>query len=413
MKNKKISKKNKKALEIRRKQTYNKKSLVLLGFFLVCFFALTIRIGYIQFAKGEEYSTAAYKQQTSSQTIESKRGTIYDATGQTLARSASVDTISLAPGKVYYSNGDTVPNDVLATGFSENFSLNYDETLEKLNSTTSVIKVVKKVEKETVEKFKTWLAEKDISTGINIDEDAKRYYPYDNLASNVIGFCGDDNQGIEGIEAAWDDELTGTPGRIVTSTNVNKQAISDDNEQYIPAKNGSDIYLTIDSYIQSVVEKHLQQAVVENNVAKGGIAIVMKPSTGDILAMANYPSYNLNTPFAINDTSLASKWDTLSEQDKLTELQKMWRNKSISDGYEPGSTFKLITASIGLEENKVETDTPGDFNCTGSYKVADYDIACWRRDRPHGSLSLRGALEGSCNPALIQLRSTYRSKSFL
>lgn len=138
----------------------------------------------------------------------------------------------------------------------------------------------------------------------------------------------------------------------------------------------------------------------------------MRPSNGDILAMANYPTYNLNTPFTINNSELLSTWDALSEAEQMESLQKMWRNKAISDGYEPGSTFKLITASIGLEENLVETDTDGDFTCTGSYKVADYDIACWR-STPHGSISLREALEGSCNPAFIQLRSTNRSNSFL
>ncbi|MBR3132903.1 MAG: PASTA domain-containing protein [Clostridia bacterium] len=400
-KNKRI--KNPKVREIKRKESYNKKSIAILAFFIICFLALIIRIGYIQFVKGKEYKAEAYKQQTSSQTILSKRGVIYDASGKVLARSATVDTISLAPGKVQYEDGTIVENEVLADGFAEIFGLNRDELLEKLNSTTSVTTIAKKVEQETVEKLKQWMIEKKIATGINIDTDSKRYYPYDSLASSVIGFCGDDNQGLEGIESAWDDVLTGTPGRIVTSTNVNKRAISDENEQYIPAENGSDIYLTIDANIQSIAEKYLEQAVIENKASRGGSVIIMKPTTGDILAMANYPTYNLNTPFTINDASLASTWDTLSESEQLENLQKMWRNKSISDGYEPGSTFKLVTSAIGLEENLVETDTAGDFYCSGSYQVGEYDIACWRTGRPHGSLTLRQALKGSCNPALMQL----------
>ena len=246
----------------------------------------------------------------------------------------------------------------------------------------------------------SWLDENNITTGINIDEDSKRSYPYENLASNVIGFFGND-KGLEGIEAAWENELSGTPGRIITSTNVNKEAISDENEQYIPAQNGSDIYLTLDVYVQSIAEKYLDQAVKENK-ADGGCVIIMKPSTGDILAEASYPTYNLNTPFEPNTTDLQEKWDTLTTEEKSAALNNMWRNKPIADLYEPGSTFKIITSSIGLEENLVETDTEGDFVCNKVYKVADRDINCWA-PAAHGRLSLRGALEKSCNPSFIQL----------
>lgn len=364
-KNKRIkNKKEHKIKEMMRKQTYNKKSLTILIGFMICFLALIIRIGYIQFIKREEYSTQAYKQQTSSQIINSKRGVIYDATGKVLAKSATVDTISLTPGKVFYETGEAVPNEVLADGLSKIFELNKEELQQKFDSTSSLTTVAKKVEKETVEKLQNWMTENKISTGINIDQDSKRYYQYDNLASHVLGFCSDDNRGIEGIEAAWDDVLTGTPGRIVTSTNVNKKAISDKNEQFIPAENGSDIYLTLDAHIQQIVEKYLKQAVIENKATKGGSVIVMKPSTGDILAMANYPDYNVNTPFVINDAGLQASWSELTEGEQLENLQKMWRNKSISDGYEPGSTFKLVTSAIGLEENLVEPDTEGDFYCS-------------------------------------------------
>ena len=243
--------------------------------------------------------------------------------------------------------------------------------------------------------------ENKIVSGINIDEDSKRTYPYESLASNIIGFYGTD-KGLEGIEAAWDDELSGTPGRIVTSTNVNKQAISDENEQYIPAQNGSDIYLTIDVTVQAIAEKYLNQAVKENK-ANGGCVIIMKPSTGDIIAEASYPTYNLNTPFTPNTTELQTNWEQMSSEEKSIALSNMWRNKPISDGYEPGSTFKIITSSIGLEENLVETDTPGDFYCNKKYKVSDdTTIECWA-SVAHGALSLRGALENSCNPSFIQL----------
>ena len=384
----------------KKKQTFNVRSLVLLVIFTLCFLLLLIRIGYIQFVKGPTYKTEAYKQQTTSQTLASKRGTIYDAKSKKLAISSAVDTITVNNGKVTYNDGKTVPNETLASGFAEIFSIDYEEILAELNSDSSLVTVAKKVDKNIVDNLKAWMDENKIASGINIDEDSKRTYPYNNLASNIIGFCGND-KGLEGIEAAWDEELSGTPGRIVTSTNVNKQAISDENEQYIPAQNGSDIYLTIDTAIQSIAEKYLNQAVIENK-ADGGCVIIMKPSTGDILAEASYPTYNLNTPFVPNTDELKAKWDTLSTEEKSTELSKMWRNKPISDGYEPGSTFKLITSSIGLEENLVETDTEGDFICNKKYRVADYEISCWA-PVAHGPVSLRKALEKSCNPSFIQL----------
>ena len=382
------------------KHKFATRSLLLLVLFTLCFIGLLGRIGYIQFVKGSEYKTAAYKNQVTSQTIASKRGTIYDSTNKILAISSAVDTISINNNEVLYLNGSKVPKETLASGFAEIFSLDYEETLAKLNSEQSLITIAKRVDKASVDKLNKWMEENNISTGINIDGDSKRTYPYGALASNVIGFFGND-KGLEGVEAAWEDELSGTPGRIVTSANVNREAISDENEQYIPAQNGSDIYLTIDVNIQSVAEKYLNQAILENKAA-GGCVVIMRPSNGDILALASYPTYNLNTPFTPNTPELQEAWETMTNEQRSAELNNMWRNKPISDGYEPGSVFKLITSAIGLEENLVETDTPGDFYCNKVYKVANYDINCWA-DNAHGALSLRKAVEKSCNPSFIQL----------
>ena len=397
---KKINKNNSIGITIKQKRQYNTRSLTLLIVFSLCFFLLLIRIGYIQFIKGPDYKARAYNQQTTSQILSSKRGTIYDASNKILAISSSVDSVSINKGQVVYTDGAEVPNEVLASGFSEIFSLDYEETLQKLKEDTAVISIAKRVEKPVIDTLKNWMDENNIASGINIDEDSKRTYPYESLASNIIGFYGTD-KGLEGVESAWDSELSGTPGRIVTSTNVNKEAISDENEQYIPPQNGSDIYLTIDVYTQSIAEKYLEQAVKENK-ANGGCVIIMKPSTGDILAEASYPTYNLNTPFSPNTDELKNKWDTMSTEEKSSSLSNMWRNKPISDGYEPGSTFKIITSAIGLEENIVETDTSGDFYCNKVYHVGDQDIECWAKNA-HGALSLRGALENSCNPSFMQL----------
>ena len=275
------------------------------------------------------------------------------------------------------------------------------EVYKKLTSSNSVETIASKVETDKVDELKKWLEENDVESGVNIDADVKRYYPYDNLASNVIGFCGSNNQGLDGIELSYDDILKGTSGKLTTAIDVTQDAIPDKNEEYIAPENGSNIYLTIDSNIQTIVEKYLKQAVEENECKDGGNAIIMDPSNGDILAMATYPDYNLNDPYTPN-SSISEGWDTLSGQEQTNRLYSMWRNRAVLDTYEPGSTFKVITASIGLEENVVETDTENDFFCSGYEEVADRQIKCTSTSG-HGKQTLRNALENSCNPALIQL----------
>lgn len=248
------------------------------------------------------------------------------------------------------------------------------------------------------------MGEKKITTGINIDEDSKRYYPYNYVASNLIGFCSSDNVGLWGLEERWNDELTGTSGKIVTAKNVNGEAISDENEQYVEVENGSNIYLTIDTAIQGIAEKYLEQAVVENKCGRGGNVLIMNPQNGDILAMATYPDYNLNSPFLIEPTGLTEEeWNTLPQEEQSAKLLGVWKNRAVSDLYEPGSTYKLLTSAIALEENIITTDHEGDFFCTGKYHVGDRDISCWKTDGSHGVQSLRKALQNSCNPAFMQL----------
>lgn len=375
---------------------------------ILIFVLLIGRIGYLQFVEGSTLKEAAYNQQAINQIISPKRGNIYDSTGKALAISAQVDTITVNPSKIEGDNDEETKElkEKVAKGLSEIFELDYNEVLEKVNSSSQVETIIKKVEQEKVDELEKWMEENKISVGINIDEDTKRYYPCDNVASNVIGFCGSDNQGLSGIEYQWDNILTGTPGKIVSSKGSDQQEIPDSEETYISAENGSDLTLTIDYKIQTIVEKYLKQAVEENDCKKGGNAIVMNPQTGDILAMACYPDYNLNTPYTPNEV-LAQTYDSLSSEEKSESLYKMWANRSVSETYEPGSVFKLITASVALEENITTTDKPGDFVCKGYEEFADASsskpliISCWTS--AHGELTLRQALEKSCNPALMQL----------
>ena len=246
------------------------------------------------------------------------------------------------------------------------------------------------------------MEENQITRGINIDEDSKRYYPYGDLAAQVIGFCGNDNQGLDGIEAKYNDELKGTNGKIERQTNAAGESLGD--EEYISAIDGNSLILTIDMTIQSIVEKYLEEACIDNVCTDGGSIIAMNPKNGDILAMATYPAYDLNSPYEPHTDEQKAEWKNLDSQDRTTAMQKMWRNKAISDTYEPGSVFKTITSSAALEEGIVtDIDKQGQFCCTGGIEVAGVRIKCWRYYRPHGSESLRLALMNSCNPVFIGL----------
>lgn len=377
----------------------NKKKLRNILFFaLLIILLLSIRIGYIQFINGSELSSMASSQQAQSRKITAKRGTIYDSTGKyALAVSSSVETVNVNP--------TLIPNDQkekVASALSRIFELDYETVLKKVSKRSSIETIAKRISQEKSNELRTWIDENNITTGINIDEDSKRYYPYNTLAAQVIGFCGSDNQGLDGVEAKYNNELKGTNGKIQRQTNAAGHSLG--GEEYISAIDGNNLYLTIDMTIQSIVEKYLKEACIDNKCTDGGSIIAMSPRTGDILAMATEPSYNLNTPYEPSTDELKSTWDNLEQKEKTKLLQGMWRNKSISDTYEPGSVFKTVTASAALEEGIVTNiDAPGQFCCTGSIQIANARIKCWRYYRPHGSESLRQGLMNSCNPVFIGL----------
>lgn len=379
-----------------------KSRTLIIGMFIILgiFLLLIFRLAFIQFIQGGELKDAANRQQTAVDIISAKRGNIYDSTGKLLAASAQVDTVSINPSRIKKENKEKV-----AKAFSDIFELDYESVLSQVNSEKSLETIIKKVEKDKIDELKNWMEYNKIYTGINIDEDTKRYYPYGNLASNLIGFCDTDNNGQEGIELKWNSVLSGVSGKITTISDAVSELIPDQNEAYVAAQNGSNITLTIDANIQGIAEKYLKQACLENECKNGGNAIIMNPSTGDILAMATYPDYDLNSPRTPNDALIASGWDEMSSTDQLNSLYKMWRNKAVSDTYEPGSTFKIITASVGLEENLVDTDTSCDFYCGGYELVNNIRINCWKYETTHGYQTLREALMNSCNPALMQLGS--------
>ena len=358
-----------------------------------------VRIAWIQFVMGDELKQMALEQQSIDRAVNPRRGTIYDATGKTiLAVSSTVNTITVNPNNIAKEDKERV-----AQALSNIFELDYDTVLKRVTRNSSIETIVRRVDKEKADELRIWMEANNISNGINIDEDTKRYYPYNTLASQVIGFCGLDNQGLDGIEAIYEEELQGKKGRITKVTDANGGEIENEGENYISAIDGNDLVLSIDATIQGIAEKYLKEACIDNECTDGGNIIVMNPKTGDILAMAGYPNYNLNEPYETTIEELKGNWDNMSETDQVKEMQKVWRNKAVADTYEPGSTFKLVTASAALEEGITTTDKEGEFCCTGGITIAGVRISCWRYYNPHGSESLRQALMNSCNPVFIGL----------
>lgn len=394
--NKNYRKKTKKeSLNINRPIPIKKlRTILFFGVFILSL--LLIRIFWIQFIDGSWLKEKAYRQQTASKIISPERGKILDINGKALAISEKVDTISINPTRIKEEKKELV-----AKGLSDIFSLEYEEIFEKVNSTSSFETIIKKVEKDKVTELETWMANNKITTGINIDEDNKRCYPYNELAAQVIGFCGTDNQGLAGIESSFDNILTGRSGKIVTTIDLNNSEISDNHATYVEVENGSDVYLTIDINIQTIVEKHIKKPV-EKEECEFATAIIMEPSTGNILSMASYPNYNLNAPFEPNTKEAKKNWETMTKEERSNFLYKMWRNENISDLYEPGSTFKTLVSAIALEENITETDLNKDFYCKGYETINGIKIRCWSSTK-HGYETLTQALANSCNPAFMQL----------
>ena len=313
---------------------------------------LIFRIGFLQLIQGSELQAMAYSQQRLNRAINPKRGRILDRSGKIeLAVSASTETVSINPTNISTENKEKV-----AKILADIFELDYEKTLKKVKRRTSIEIIAKKVDKEKTNTLRKWLSDNNIQTGVNIDEDTKRYYPYSSLASNIIGFTGSDNQGLEGLESVYDDTLKGEQGKILKLTDATGTDMGIEGEDYIAAKNGNDLILTIDMTVQSIAEKYLKQACIDNVCTDGGNVIIMNPKNGDILAMATYPNYDLNSPYEPNNEELKSIWNTLESSEKSNYLLQMWRNKAISDTYEPGSTFKLVTSSAALEEGITDTD---------------------------------------------------------
>ena len=377
----------------------SKKNLIfVLGIVFFVMLLLIIRLGWIQIVRGEEYSEKALEQQTRDTPIEAERGTIYDTNGNELSVSVTCYTIWVRPTDVKSADTDEESQakiENVTKKLSEYLDMEYDEVKELVTKEQSIVKVKKGIDKDTADKIR----EEDLP-GVEIAEDTKRDYPLGAFASHTLGTVSDDNVGLSGLELQYNTYLSGVSGRWINYTDTSGNRLSYGNERYYQAEDGYSIVTTIDQVIQHYTEKALDQ-VMEQTDADRVMAIVMDPKTGDILAMAQTPDYDLNNSREPANEKEKKEFDAMSESEQTTYLNKMWRNSLISDVYEPGSTFKLITTAIALEEDIATPNST--YNCTGEIKVADRTIHCWRTGRPHGHQNLQEAVNKSCNPVFVQL----------
>lgn len=380
---------------------------------IIAFIVLGIQLFRLQILQHDQYESAAQNQQVRETTLNAARGTIYDRNKKILAASADVSTIFISPAEISKNHEDPV---LIAQGLSEILGVDYMKILEMTQDTSSWYKTVsRKVEDDVTEQVRQFKSDHDL-IGVKIESDTKRYYPYGSLACHVIGFVGTDNYGLSGIESYYDDVLSGADGRVIrATTSAGTQLLYTNFEDYYDAEDGSDIVLTIDATIQYYLEKHLRQAIEDYDIQKGAAAIAMDPNTGEVLGLVSLDNFDLNDYQTVSE-EVQEEIDRAPTDEEKNEIraaaqQKMWRNKAISDTYEPGSTFKIITLSMALEEGVATLNDS--FYCGGSIRVTgdNEPRKCWKT-AGHGSQTLVQAVQHSCNVAFINLGVRVGAKTF-
>ena len=372
----------------------------------------TFQLVNIMIVNGEKYQNEASEQQLYDSLVTAPRGEIYDRNMQVLARSTTAWTVYITPNGIHKIEDEADKEYVrktIAENLSEILELDYDKVYEQTGKRSYYVIVKKKIEKSVADKVREFLSDEkyedlELVKYVGLDETTKRYYPNDSLASVVLGFVGSDDQGLSGLESYYDNELTGIAGRVVAAKSAAGTDMPLTYEMVESAKKGNSLVLTIDSYIQYTAEKYLEAAIAENQIAERGAAIVMNVKTGAVLAMAVKGDFNPNDPFTLSATEqkqVAEITDEKKKEEKENELlNRQWRNKAVSDTYEPGSVFKIVTASIALEENLINEKST--FYCSGSTTVAGQHYNCHKR-QGHGNQTLAQSIANSCNPAFITI----------
>ena len=374
------------------------RTLQLLGVFgVVTFVMLFTKLYHWQITEHEELQSIAVRQQTLRTTVDASRGTIYDRNGTILAMSASAETIFLSPKEILENEQD---QELIANGLAEILDMDAEDILKKMEKTNSQYEELKKkADDELADRVREFINENDLR-GIFLRPTSKRSYPKGTLASQVIGFAND-NGGAMGLEATYNDVLTGESGMVVTARDRDGRAVLYQYDQYFDAENGCDLQTTLDTTIQYYLEKGVQELEARFGTGKGATGIVMDVNTGAVLAMASLPTYDLNDPSAIyNDFLTAGMTEEEIIENAADLRNKQWRSKAINDTYEPGSTFKTLTLAMALEENVVDMNTG--FYCGGNMTVEGQKIWCSKRTG-HGQQDLTTAFANSCNPAFMNI----------
>ena len=369
---------------------------------IVMFVLLFFRLFDLQIKRHEELQGMAVSQQTRRTVVTASRGTIYDASGNILAISTSAETIILSPMEINNALKDTEhpvswTKDSLAAGLAEILDKDAASIRKRMDNEDSQYELIKlRADEDVAAKVREYVEENDIS-GVHLVADTKRYYPYGSLAAQVIGFVGDDNTGLYGLEAYYEDELEGQSGLVISAKDQAENDMLYTYEQYFAAKNGSDLTLTLDATIQYYLEKGLESMMDKFSAANGASGIVMNAKTGAVMAMASYPNYDLNDFLTVSDKTLQERIER--GESTVADMQLLqWRNKALNDTYEPGSTFKILTLSAALEEGVVDKTTT--VNCSGSVNISNYTIHCSNKNG-HGLQTLVQSVGNSCNPAFI------------
>ena len=374
------------------------RTLLLLGVFGVLTFVLLFaKLYHWQITEHDELQSVAVRQQTLRTTVEASRGTIYDRNGTILAMSASAEDIFLSPKEIVENDQD---QNLIANGLAEILNLDAADILKKMEKTNSQYEILKKkADDELADKVREFINENELR-GVFLRPTSKRSYPKGTLASQVIGFAND-NGGSMGLEATYNDELTGENGMVVTARDRDGRSVLYQYDQYFDAENGCDLHTTLDTTIQYYLEKGVQELEARFGTGKGATGIVMDVNTGAVLAMASLPTYDLNAPGKVyNDFLTSGMTEEQIEENMKDLLNKQWRSKAINDTYEPGSTFKTLTLAMALEENVVDLNTG--FYCGGNTTIEGQKIWCSKRTG-HGQQNLTQAFANSCNPAFINI----------
>ena len=382
--------------------------MVALGFGLI-----VVSLIRLQLVDGAELQKAAVDQQLRDTTISAQRGTIYDRNMKPLAQSATVWKVVLAPA--YIDKDDETLRRKLSTGLADILGLDAEDIYKRTEGTSYYDVLKTKVETDVKDRLVQFIEENDLGNTIQLQEDYKRYYPFGSFASTILGFTGTDGQGLAGLEAYYDEYLSGTAGRLVTAKNAVGTDMPFQYEQKVEAQDGYNLVLTIDEVVQHYLEQALEEGVENNKVENRATGIVMNVKTGEIVAMAVKGDYDPNNPFVIADEEERARIAELPEEEQQeatsAALQAQWRNKAVSDTYYPGSVFKMVTLSMALEENVATEETT--FTCTGSYVPVQGEraINC-HNTSGHGTQTLVQGTMNSCNPFFIYLGQLLGTETF-